>query len=161
MKLPALLSQYLREQKTLSLPGIGIFHLTGSLPSENEASTQHSSQVQFESKRIREADDKLINFIKQETGKIKPLAIADLESFIATGMELLNMGKPFELDGIGNIQKTSDFDGNQSYNFQPNIGLGIRLKNFSIDYALTNIGNQSDAIYSNVFSIRLDFEKKK
>src|SRR5690606_29289095 len=43
--------------------------------------------------------------------------------------------------GIGNIQKTSDFDGNQSYNFQPNMGLGIRLKNFSIDYALTNIGN--------------------
>ncbi len=63
--------------------------------------------------------------------------------------------------GIGNIQKTSDFEGNQTYNFQPNMGVGIRLKNFSIDYALTNIGNQSDAIYSNVFSIRLDFEKKK
>jgi hypothetical protein len=108
LKLPALLSQYLREQKTLSLPGIGIFHLTGSLPSEHEASTLHSSQVQFESKRIKEADDKLINFIKQETGKIKPLAIADLESFIATGMELLNMGKPFELEGIGNIQKKKD-----------------------------------------------------
>ncbi|MFD1628388.1 hypothetical protein [Pseudopedobacter beijingensis] len=63
--------------------------------------------------------------------------------------------------GIGNIQQTKDFDGKESYTFQPNMGLGIRLKNFSIDYALTNIGNQSDAIYSNVFSVRLDFEKKK
>jgi len=47
----------------------------------------------------------LISFIKQETGKIKPLAIADLESFISSGMEMLNMGKPFQLEGIGNIQK--------------------------------------------------------
>ena len=108
MKLPALLSQYLREQKTLSLPGIGIFRLTGALPSEEETSILHSSQVQFESKKIKEADDKLISFIKQETGKIKPLAIADLESFIATGMELLNMGKPFQLEGIGSIQKKRD-----------------------------------------------------
>jgi hypothetical protein len=108
LKLPALLSQYLREQKTLSLPGIGIFHLTGSLPSEEETSTLHASIVRFESKKIKEADDKLISFIKQETGKIKPLAIADLESFIATGMELLNMGKPFQLEGIGSIQKKKD-----------------------------------------------------
>jgi len=108
LKLPALLSQFLREQKTLSLPGIGIFHLTGPLPTENESSALPSSQVQFESKKIREADDKLISFIKQETGKIKPLAIADLESFIATGMELLNMGKPFQLEGIGSIQKKRD-----------------------------------------------------
>ncbi len=62
--------------------------------------------------------------------------------------------------GVGNIQKITDFDGKSSFSYQPNMGVGIRLKNFSIDYALTNIGNQSDAIYSNVFSIRLDFEKK-
>jgi len=108
LKLPALLSQYLREQKTLSLPGIGIFHLIGAVSSDQENSSLHYSQVQFESKKVREADDKLISFIKQETGKIKPLAIADLESFIATGMELLNMGKPFQLEGIGSIQKKKD-----------------------------------------------------
>lgn len=61
--------------------------------------------------------------------------------------------------GIGNIQKISDFEGKQTYSVQPNIGLGIRIKNFSIDYALTNVGNQSDALYSNVFSLRLDFER--
>jgi hypothetical protein len=62
--------------------------------------------------------------------------------------------------GIGNIQKTTNFDGKQSYTLQPNLGVGIKIKNFSIDYALTNIGNQSDGLYSNVFSIRLDFDKK-
>lgn len=62
--------------------------------------------------------------------------------------------------GVGNIQQITDFDGKKTYSYQPNMGVGLRLKNFSIDYALTNIGNQSDAIYSNVFSVRLDFEKK-
>lgn len=62
--------------------------------------------------------------------------------------------------GIGNIQKTTDFNGAQKYILQPNLGLGIKIKNFSIDYALTDIGNQSDGLYSNVFSIRLDFDQK-
>jgi hypothetical protein len=63
--------------------------------------------------------------------------------------------------GIGNIQKTTSFDGSQPYSVQLNLGLGIKIKNFSIDYALTDIGNQSDGLYSNVFSIRLDFDKGK
>ncbi|MFN0257566.1 putative type IX sorting system protein PorV2 [Pedobacter ureilyticus] len=61
--------------------------------------------------------------------------------------------------GVGNIQKSTDFTGKQIYTYQPNMGVGIKIKNFSLDYALTNVGNASDALYSNVFSIRLDFEK--
>ncbi len=63
--------------------------------------------------------------------------------------------------GLGNIQKSKDFNEQQKFIVQPNIGIGIKIKNFSIDYALTDIGNQSDALYSNVFSLRLDFEKKE
>jgi hypothetical protein len=59
--------------------------------------------------------------------------------------------------GVGNIQKSTDFTGKQIYTYQPNMGVGIKIKNFSLDYALTNVGNSSDALYSNVFSIRLDF----
>ncbi|WAC40943.1 hypothetical protein [Pedobacter sp. SL55] len=62
--------------------------------------------------------------------------------------------------GVGNIQKSTDFTGKQIYTYQPNMGVGIKIKNFSLDYALTNVGNASDALYSNVFSIRLDFEVK-
>ena len=90
------------------MPGIGIFNLTAPLPSDSENTLLLSSHVEFERRNVKEPDDKLINFIKQETGKIKPLAIADLETFIATGMELINMGKPFELEGIGNIQKNKN-----------------------------------------------------
>lgn len=59
--------------------------------------------------------------------------------------------------GIGNLQKASDFEGKQRFTFQPNLGAGVRIDKFFIDYALTNIGNTSDALYSNVFSIKMEF----
>jgi hypothetical protein len=62
--------------------------------------------------------------------------------------------------GIGNIQKVKDFDGTESTTVQPNFGVGVKIKNVSIDYALTNIGNLSDALYSNIFSLRIDFSPR-
>lgn len=62
--------------------------------------------------------------------------------------------------GIGNIQKVKDFDGTENTSVQPNFGVGVKIKNVSIDYALTNIGNLSDALYSNIFSLRIDFSPK-
>ena len=51
--------------------------------------------------------------------------------------------------GLGNFQKVND-----SWTFQPNIGLGLDLGKLSIDYALSDIGDQSAALYSHVFSLR-------
>ncbi|WP_340074253.1 PorV/PorQ family protein [Leptobacterium sp. I13] len=59
--------------------------------------------------------------------------------------------------GIGNFQKISQF-GEETLNFQPNIGIGFHYKGIYIDYALTDIGNQSAAIYSNVFSLKIDWQ---
>lgn len=64
--------------------------------------------------------------------------------------------------GIGNFQKIkSDLGNREILTFQPNIGLGLKIKNLSIDYALTDIGDQSVALYSNVFSLKLDLYKKE
>ena len=40
------------------------------------------------------------------------------------------------------------------------MGIGIKLRNLTIDYALTNIGSQ-ETPYSNVFSLKLDIYKHK
>jgi hypothetical protein len=64
--------------------------------------------------------------------------------------------------GVGNVQKESMPDDVKRFTFQPNIGLGIQIKQvFSIDYAFTDIGNQSIALYSNVFSLKYSFNIKK
>ena len=58
---------------------------------------------------------------------------------------------------MGNAQIIPDFDKSRSFDFQPALGLGVRIRNFLIDYALTDIGDQSVALYSNVFSIICSF----
>lgn len=61
--------------------------------------------------------------------------------------------------GAGNFQKIPDHDGKEEFSFQPNLGLGIRINRLSIDYALTDIGDQSIALYSNVFTLRFAINK--
>lgn len=107
MKLPLLLTQYLREHKVLRLPGIGNFYSSGSFnPSDPEA--DFSATLSFEYAVIKDADESLIEFIKQKTGKMRPLALADLSSYVESGLQLIAIGKPFYIDGIGTVQKTKD-----------------------------------------------------
>lgn len=56
--------------------------------------------------------------------------------------------------GIGNFQQVKDLNYKEQWTFQPNIGVGLNLKNITVDYALSDIGDQSAALYSHVFSIR-------
>jgi hypothetical protein len=99
----------------MSLPGLGIFTLDQSvvLPEENDRTLLSTpNAVQFQNANIPSADKELISFICEHTGKIRPLAISDLESYLNLGTEMLNIGKPFYLEGIGTItkNKTGKFD---------------------------------------------------
>ena len=40
--------------------------------------------------------------------------------------------------------------------FQPSIGAGFKIGNVSIDYAFTNLANQSSPLYTHVFSLKVD-----
>lgn len=111
MKLPQLLSQYLYQTKRLDLPGIGSFTLDANavLPQESDRQGQvPATGIQFANANIPTPDDNLINFIKEHTGKMKSLAAADLDFFLTTGRQLLNIGKPFYLEGIGTLLKNKE-----------------------------------------------------
>ena len=76
------------------------------------------------------------------------------------GLELGYKGVAYLRGGVGNIQQIKDFDGSKSTVAQANFGIGILIKQVQIDYALTDMGDQSDALYSHVFSIRASIDKK-
>jgi hypothetical protein len=61
--------------------------------------------------------------------------------------------------GVTNFQYVKNFDDSQKLNFQPTIGLGLNIKGFSLDYAFTDIGDASVALYSHVISLRLKLNK--
>ena len=58
--------------------------------------------------------------------------------------------------GVGNFQNIQQLDGSDKVGFQPNIGLGFKYRGIQIDYALTDLGDQSAALYSNIFSVKVD-----
>jgi hypothetical protein len=63
--------------------------------------------------------------------------------------------------GFGNFQYIKDFNNKEKITFQPNVGIGVHFKGVYIDYAFTDIGNQSVALYSNVISLKFDLKKPK
>ncbi|CAG5079826.1 putative type IX sorting system protein PorV2 [Parvicella tangerina] len=106
--------------------------------------------------------------------------LAEVDADVTTDgkRNTLIVGNPFSLDphlgleldfkdmiflrtGIGNFQRITQLNGKETMTLQPNIGIGIQFKGISIDYALTDIGDASVALYSNVFSLRFNLNPKK
>ncbi|HTL09628.1 MAG TPA: PorV/PorQ family protein [Chitinophagaceae bacterium] len=66
--------------------------------------------------------------------------------------------------GINNFQKALDESDSSNtkkvWIYQPSIGAGFRISNVQIDYAFTNLANQSNPLYTHIFSLRFDLKKK-
>ena len=75
----------------------------------------------------------------------------------ALGIEFGYLDLVFLRLGMGNFQNELQFDNSKELSFQPNFGIGFKYKSIEMDYAFTDIGNQSIALYSNVFSLKFDF----
>lgn len=74
----------------------------------------------------------------------------------AIGFEFGYTDLVFVRAGVGNFQNVQELDNTKKIGFQPNIGLGFKYKGIQVDYALTNLSNQSTALYSNIFSVKVD-----
>jgi hypothetical protein len=75
----------------------------------------------------------------------------------ALGFEFGYTDLVFLRAGMGNFQNELQIDNNENLTFQPNFGLGFKYRGIQLDYAFTDIGDQSAALYSNIFSLKLDF----
>ncbi|WP_426430843.1 PorV/PorQ family protein [Winogradskyella sp. HB-48] len=75
----------------------------------------------------------------------------------ALGFEFGYTDLVFLRGGVGNFQNEIQIDNSENLTFQPNFGVGFKYKGIQIDYAFTDIGDQSAALYSNVFSLKIDF----
>jgi hypothetical protein len=66
--------------------------------------------------------------------------------------------------GINNFQKALDESDSSNtkhvWIYQPSIGAGFKISNVEVDYAFTNLANQSNPLYTHIFSLKLDLKKK-
>ena len=154
-------------QYTLSDRVVEVFNLTGNDIPQNG--------LEITAPRLILGGGRYIP-IKQKFGLMLAL---DLENTFDGQRNTVISSKAFNLDpyfgfeanyaqivflrgGLGNFQKVKAEIGNFTTTiFQPNFGVGLHLKSITIDYALTDIGDQSAALYSNIFSIKLDLNKSE
>ena len=96
-----------------------------------------------------------LNFRFAETNDVITSSFASMTP--SMGLEFGYIEMIYVRAGVGNFQNIRQLDGSDSVGFQPNIGVGFKYKGIQVDYALTDIGDQSAALYSNVFSLTLDW----
>ncbi len=77
------------------------------------------------------------------------------------GFEVQYVDFLFFRGGIGNIMEMENDNGKKVTSVRPSIGIGVRMKSVIIDYALSDVGNSSEGLYSNVFSIKLKINSAK
>ena len=63
--------------------------------------------------------------------------------------------------GLSNIQQFSNLDDSKYWGIQPNLGLGVSFKGFSLDYAFTRLGASEANYYTHIFSLKLRLDKPK
>ena len=63
--------------------------------------------------------------------------------------------------GVGKFQRELDINNQKVITLQPNIGIGLKLGSLMLDYALTDIGDVSASLYSNMFSVRFSINKRE
>jgi hypothetical protein len=78
----------------------------------------------------------------------------------AFGFEADYLRKAYLRLGAGQFQQVKNFDGSKRLSWQPTFGLGIQIARFHVDYAMTDLGDMSEALYSHVFSLMLGINDK-
>ncbi|MEJ7625997.1 MAG: hypothetical protein WKF35_03955 [Ferruginibacter sp.] len=127
MKIEQLIVQHLYNNKKVTLQDIGSFILSSnvSMPAESDKDgimPDNAISFEYDTKAVQ--DESLIQFIIQQTRKIKPLATSDLESYTILGREYLNIGKPFPIEGLGTLLKSQ----NGQYEFIQGNSVNARLQ---------------------------------
>jgi hypothetical protein len=76
------------------------------------------------------------------------------------GLELGYKDLAFLRGGVMNFQSVRQIDGSYDISFMPSVGVGLKINNLSIDYALSNFGGSTSLPYSNIISLKLGINKK-
>jgi len=77
------------------------------------------------------------------------------------GLELDYSKIAFLRLGAGKFQEVKDFNNSTMTSWQPNFGLGVKIKKLRVDYAMTDFSDNAEALYSHVFSISFGLNDTK
>jgi hypothetical protein len=144
---------------TVTEPGTGNQQTVNELPEETIELTL--PKLQFGVGKDFKINDKFnvlgevdLNFQFTQTNDL--ISTGALSISPSAGFEVGYDNMVFLRGGVNNFQFERTFEDKKELTFQPNIGVGFKYHGISVDYALTDVGDQSIALYSNIFSVKID-----
>lgn len=114
-----LIRQYLYQNKSIALPGLGKLYFGASAQLPATTSDKYEAvplqDLNFEYDLQQQAEPEFVKFVSTHTGKIAPLASSDVDSHFMLCKQFINIGKAYIIDGVGTIEKKDD----GTYGFTP------------------------------------------
>jgi hypothetical protein len=107
LKIEQLIVQYLYQNKEVTLQGIGTFKLNPAVELPTDTSKDFvmpEDAFEFEDNQKATEDAGLVEYIVK-SGKLRSLAISDIDSYVTLAKQFLNIGNPLFIEGVGTIQK--------------------------------------------------------
>jgi len=100
-----------------------------------------------------------VDIVLTTDGRRNTLISADPVSLdLNLGLEADYKNVVFIRGGAGRFQRVQETPEKQSWIIRPSVGMGIRIKTVSVDYALTNFAQQGNGLFSHVVSLTLGFK---
>lgn len=106
-----LISRYVYQHGEISLQGLGTIKLTESLPDADFLQKHKDlpvSGLEYTYKPSVTTTPEFIKFYAEQRGKIQSLADSDIQAYLQMAVQLLNIGNPFEIRGLGSLSKQND-----------------------------------------------------
>lgn len=110
-KFDTLIASFLYTNKTVDIEGLGTFSVDENfvLPPDTEKTTFFPLEgIQFNYDPKIPTSPALLDYLVQQTGKIRSLITSDFVSYIAEIRQFVNIGKPWVIEGIGTLQKNKE-----------------------------------------------------
>ena len=103
-----IVAKFLYKHGTIDLPGIGTITLKNGTPDPEYVSKNKNipvEGVEFTYKPGVTLQQPFIDFFAEQKGKIKSLALSDIESKLQLTRQLINIGNPYDVPGVGIFTK--------------------------------------------------------
>jgi hypothetical protein len=104
-KISSFIVSYLQENDTLSLDSLGTFFKDQNADVIESSNKELVRPIAFEQNKKAVTDVAFIEYTKEKSGKMMSLVLSDIETYLTTGKQLLNISKPFTIDGLGTINR--------------------------------------------------------
>ena len=94
-----LIRDYFYEHKSVSFENVGELIIDTNIASPEQPPSKAAIHFKFNKRAITSPG--LAEYIAAKTGKNKVLINSDLESFVELMRQFMNIGKPYEMEGVG------------------------------------------------------------